>query len=144
MYQNENWETVIGDLIIARHGSGSSKISGEICTDSKKVSLGAVFAAIPGTKINGHSFIPQAINSGAATVLHTEELANYDERINYICVSDIRAAVSRLHRCANSAPDKYVKVYGFTGTNGKTTSAYLLRHLLNSINIPCGLISTVE
>ena len=144
MYQNENWETVIGDLIIERHGTGLSRISGSICTNSQQVSPGDIFAAIPGTRMNGNDFIPQAVSNGALTILHTKELNSYEERINYIRVCDIRAAVSRLHRCANSAPDKDLKIFGFTGTNGKTTSAYLLRHLLNHSNIPCGLVSTVE
>ncbi|MCI5780007.1 MAG: UDP-N-acetylmuramoyl-L-alanyl-D-glutamate--2,6-diaminopimelate ligase [Lentisphaeria bacterium] len=116
-----------------------------VFTDSRMVTPGAIFAAIPGTRVDGADFIPEALDRGAAAILYTGDFAvPEDSPILFCRVSDPREAVSRLCRYQAGEPDAALRVYGVTGTNGKTTSAYLLRHLLHAADVPCGLVSTVE
>ena len=135
---------IFGSLLIAVRGNASQLPDAPAICDSRKLERGAIFAAIPGTVNDGKKFIPEAFAAHAAAVIHEGELDFYPPEVLCCQVSDARAAYSLLcrQRCGN--PDEKIKIYGVTGTNGKTTSAYLLRHLLNAASIPCGLISTVE
>ena len=115
-----------------------------LCTDSRAVRPGVIFAALPGTRVDGGAFIPEALARGAAAVICGGD-APLPQTDALCCrVSDPRGAVSRICRLRAGEPDRELRVYGVTGTNGKTTSAYLLRHILNAAELPCGLISTVE
>lgn len=137
-------EKIFGQLLIAIRNEQYFPADAPAVADSRKVVPGAIFAAIAGTRNNGRTFIPAAIAAGAATVIHQEDLPDYPENICFCQVTDVRQAYSLLcsHQCGN--PDKKLRMYGITGTNGKTTSVYLLRHLLNHAGVPCGLVSTVE
>lgn len=136
-------EHVFGELLLETRGTGELP-DAPVFSDSRRVAPGSIFVAVPGTKIDGNRFIADALRAGAAAVVHTETLAEYPPDVLFCRVGDARAALSLLcrHRCG--APDHSLLVYGVTGTNGKTTSAYLIRHLLEHAGIPCGLVSTVE
>lgn len=137
-------EKILGDLLLHATPSGTALPDAPVITDSRSVEPGTIFVAISGSKFDGSTFIPEAIARGAAAIIYSGELHFTPENILFCRVSDTRAAASLLcrHRCGN--PDERLKLYGITGTNGKTTSAYLLRHVLSAADIPCGLISTVE
>ncbi|MBO7328640.1 MAG: UDP-N-acetylmuramoyl-L-alanyl-D-glutamate--2,6-diaminopimelate ligase [Lentisphaeria bacterium] len=137
-------EELFGQLLIEKHGSAEFLPDGDITADSRMVSENSIFIAISGTRFDAHDCIPDAVASGAAAVIHSAELDFYPENVLFCRVTDSRAAYSLLwrYRCGN--PDEKLSVYGITGTNGKTTSAYLMRHLLNNADTPCGLVSTVE
>lgn len=116
-------------------------------TDSRKVSPGAVFVAIPGVRCNGSDFIADAIHKGAGAIVYSGENhceISGAENILWCRVSSARNAAARLYRHFYGYPDQDLRIYGVTGTNGKTTSAYLLRHILESTGNRCGLVSTVE
>ncbi|MBE6389795.1 MAG: UDP-N-acetylmuramoyl-L-alanyl-D-glutamate--2,6-diaminopimelate ligase [Lentisphaerae bacterium] len=137
-------EKILAELLLASHGPGGDFSGSPVVCDSRSITPGAIFAAIPGTRNDGTNFIPQAVAAGAVAVLHQFPLDDYPPEITFYHVSDVRKAFSLLcrHRCGK--PDESMRIYGVTGTNGKTTSVYLLRHLLDHADIPCGLVSTVE
>ena len=137
-------ENVFGPLLTAIRGSNAIPGGVAAVCDSREVTPGSIFAAIPGVSSDGSTFIPDAIAAGAAVIIHQYDLPDYPENVTFFQVSDVRQAYSLLIRRICGDPDKKLRIYGITGTNGKTTSAYLLRHLLNCADVPCGLISTVE
>ena len=136
---------IFGKLLLEVNHSDRELPLAPVCTDSRMVRPGNIFAAIPGTKQDGGAFIAEALDKGAAAVIYSGELPCPAKEDILLCkVSDPRGAVALLCRDRAGEPDAALRVYGVTGTNGKTTSAYLLRHILNAAEIPCGLVSTVE
>ena len=116
----------------------------QIAVDSRKVKKGDIFVAVSGVNTDGRLFIPDAVAKGAAVVVYSGELTGFAPDVEYIEVSDSRLIVSRLFKMLYGAPDEAVKLYAVTGTNGKTTTAYLLHNILQYCNVKCGLFSTVE
>ncbi|MBR7131510.1 MAG: UDP-N-acetylmuramoyl-L-alanyl-D-glutamate--2,6-diaminopimelate ligase [Lentisphaeria bacterium] len=137
-------EELFGDLLLERHGDRLLLPDAPVISDSRHLIPGAIFAAIPGTGCDGNRFIPDALRTGVSAVIHTAKLDAYPPDVLFCRVKDSRQALSLLCRFRCKNPDRKLKVYGITGTNGKTTSAYLLRHLLEYAGTPCGLVSTVE
>ncbi len=116
-------------------------------TDSRKVVPGVIFVAIPGVKHDGRVFIAEAIQKGASAIVCSGEKDPQipdAKKVIWCKVSSARNAASRLYRHFYGYPDEKLRIYGVTGTNGKTTSAYLLKHILESAEKNCGLVSTVE
>ena len=110
-----------------------------VCRDSRRVVSGGCFVAIPGTRMDGHDYIAAAISGGAKLVLHSRELPEYRPDVAYWRVDDAFSAYFEICRAVAGFPDRRLRLFGVTGTNGKTTTVYLWRHLLD-----CGMISTVE
>jgi UDP-N-acetylmuramoyl-L-alanyl-D-glutamate--2,6-diaminopimelate ligase len=111
--------------------------------DSRLVKPGELFIARPGTQANGSQYIPDALSRGAAAVIHGPGDRSQGSG-SLIPVSDPASAASILANLFYERPSDRVRVFGVTGTNGKTTTTYLLRHLLTKIGRRCGLIGTVE
>ncbi len=110
--------------------------------DSRLIQPGNLFVARGGTKTDGGKFLEQAKNRGAVAVVSG---ANHPElNLPQIIVGDAAMAASHLAHAFFKDPSKSVKAIGITGTNGKTTTAYLLRHVLNHFNLRCGMMGTVE
>jgi UDP-N-acetylmuramyl-tripeptide synthetase len=107
------------------------------------VKPGDVFVAIPGLKADGAAFVPQAIEKGAKTIV-TERDISVPEGIQLAVVPNSRKALAELSARSNDYPAKRLKIIGITGTNGKTTIAYLLESILKEAGFKVGLISTVE
>ncbi len=116
------------------------EISG-ICEDSRQVRAGDLFIARPGIKTDGRKFIEDAKSRGAVAVISHERLENCP--LPQVVISD-PAVASVLANLFHNRPSHTVRVLGVTGTNGKTTTAYLMRHLLNKLEHRCGMIGTVE
>ena len=115
-----------------------------IATDSRKVKKGDIFVAVSGVNVEGKDFIPGAVANGAEVVIYSGTLPEVLPQVNYIEVSDSRQIVSYLYKAFYDLPDDAVKLYAVTGTNGKTTSAYLLNTILHNCGVQCGLFSTIE
>ncbi|MCF8331832.1 MAG: UDP-N-acetylmuramoyl-L-alanyl-D-glutamate--2,6-diaminopimelate ligase [Bacteroidales bacterium] len=111
--------------------------------DSRKVSKGDLFVAVPGTKVDGHDFIGQAINKGAAAILY-EDTDNSDPRVCWIKTKDSSVALAMVASAFYDFPSEKIKLSGITGTNGKTTVATLLYKLFKSFGYKVGLLSTVS
>lgn len=113
----------------------------QVVSDSGKVLPGALFCAVKGVKNDGNLFIPAAVERGATGVIG-RDAAQCGK--NFIQVSEDRLAYSEAVRYFYDEPDKDLKLFGVTGTNGKTTSVYLFFHLLKLLGHNPALFSTVE
>jgi len=110
--------------------------------DSRKVAHGHLFGAMPGAKADGASFARQAAEQGAVAIL-TEKPEPLTHLPQFI-VRDARAAMGRLANAFHGEPSKRLRLGGLTGTNGKSTTAFLVRHLLRAAHVKCGLLGTIE
>ena len=111
-----------------------------VCADSRQARKGSLFAAVPGTRYDGALYARQAADRGAACVLCSRPLPDLPCAV----VPDVRAALGRLACIWYGSPAKEMTILGVTGTNGKTTGTYLLRHILRSAGIRTGLVGTVQ
>ena len=103
---------------------------------------GDVFCAVPGLRADGHDFAPQAVARGAVAVIAERPLPGIG--VPVALVPDARLALALAAVALAGRPSEHLDVVGVTGTNGKTTSAFLLRSVLEAAGRPCGLIGTVE
>jgi UDP-N-acetylmuramoyl-L-alanyl-D-glutamate--2,6-diaminopimelate ligase len=110
--------------------------------DSRRVTAGTVFVALRGLRMDGAAFAPQAIASGAAAIV-AESAGQDSEDVPWITVPDARLALAYLAAEFNGHPSHRMQVVGITGTNGKTTTAYLVNAILEAADIKCGLMGTV-
>jgi UDP-N-acetylmuramoyl-L-alanyl-D-glutamate--2,6-diaminopimelate ligase len=109
--------------------------------DSRKVIPGDIFVAITGYQMDGHQFIEEAIQKGAAAIIGENSL---HLSVPYIQVSDSRLALGRAASAFFQHPSRKHTVIGVTGTNGKTTVSYILRHILEYSGRTCSLLGTVS
>ena len=103
---------------------------------------GDLFIARAGKRTEGAKFIGQAIQRGAAAVVTAEKVT--DCPLPQIVLAEPGTLASAIAHIFYGRPSQQLAVVGVTGTNGKTTTAYLVRHMLNKINHRCGMIGTVE
>ena len=123
------------------HGSLDREITG-VRYDSRRVTPGNLFVAVRGTTFDGHSFIEQAVDKGAVAVVG--ERAALSQRATAIVVPDSRGALAQLAATFFGDPSRKLKMIGVTGTNGKSTTTFLIKHLLERANQSTGLIGTVQ
>jgi UDP-N-acetylmuramoyl-L-alanyl-D-glutamate--2,6-diaminopimelate ligase len=116
-------------------------ITGITC-DSRNVRLGDLFAALPGTKANGAEFAKQAAQRGAAAILCERE-EPLTELPQLVC-TDARLALAKAARAFYGHADLRMRLGAVTGTNGKSTTAYLVRHILKACSRKCGMLGTIE
>src|SRR5579862_585731 len=122
-------------------GSLEREIAG-IAYDSRRVKKDFLFVALRGEKADGESFAAGAIDQGAAAV--AGESFSPGGRATRIVVENARAALADLAAAFYKRPADHLKVVGITGTNGKTTTAFLLKHICESALLRCGLLGTVR
>ncbi|MBR7140293.1 MAG: UDP-N-acetylmuramoyl-L-alanyl-D-glutamate--2,6-diaminopimelate ligase [Lentisphaeria bacterium] len=132
---------ILGELLAAEYHVRS--LPSSFTADSRKVVPGTGFAAIPGSRMDGHDFIPAALEKGASLIMMEKELP-LPPGTPALLVRDCAAAFALMVRHCAGEPDLSLELMGVTGTNGKTTTAFLLEHIFNASRRPCGLISTVE
>jgi len=123
------------------HGVPNVPVQG-ICEDSRLLRPGELFVARAGTRLDGAKFIEDAKTRGAIAVACAAGLT--DCPLPRIVVSNPAAAASQLAHIFYAHPSRTLRVLAVTGTNGKTTTAYLLRHVLGKTGHRCGLIGTIE
>ncbi len=111
--------------------------------DSRRVKPGTLFFAIEGAKADGHAFVPQALSRGAVAVV-SERPAPADLASCWVRVERIRRGLSEAARVFYGQPDSSLLLVGITGTNGKTTTSYLLESILRAGGIRAGLFGTIE
>ncbi len=111
--------------------------------DSRRVRPGYVFIALAGQLADGHEFVEEAINRGAVAVVAEREVRVRRETV-LIRVADSRRALARLASRFYQEPSRRLKTVGVTGTNGKTSTTFMVRSLLGSVGPAPGLIGTVQ
>ncbi len=123
-------------------GSLDREVTG-LTYDSRRVTPGMVFVAIPGQHVDGHEFINMAIERGATAIL-CERNGFMLHRATKIKVPDVREAMARAAAAFYEQPSSKLKVIGVTGTNGKTTVAFMVKAILEAAGIKTGLLGTVR
>lgn len=123
-------------------GREETEISG-VAIDSRKIAKGGLFVAMKGTQVDGHKFIPKAIELGAAAILCENLPDNLEEGVAYVVVPDTEDVVGEVATRFYGNPSEKLKLVGVTGTNGKTTIATLLYNMFRKFGHKCGLLSTV-
>jgi UDP-N-acetylmuramoyl-L-alanyl-D-glutamate--2,6-diaminopimelate ligase len=114
-----------------------------VAYDSRLVTRGQVFVALRGQHADGASFVRQALDRGAAAIV-SEQPAPPDARVPWATVENARLALALLAAEFFRHPSREMQVVGITGTNGKTTTAYVLASIFEAAGIRCGVLGTVS
>jgi UDP-N-acetylmuramoyl-L-alanyl-D-glutamate--2,6-diaminopimelate ligase len=129
--------------ILEVHGSTSIGVA-DIAFDSRKVREGTLFVAVRGTQADGHAYIPQVVQAGAAAVVCEDLPAQLLDSVTYVKVSDTMTALGIIASNFHDNPSEKLRLVGVTGTNGKTTTVTLLFQLFRHLGFGAGLVSTVR
>jgi UDP-N-acetylmuramoyl-L-alanyl-D-glutamate--2,6-diaminopimelate ligase len=121
-------------------GAGATEISG-LAYDSRRVGAGDLFFCVSGYRTDGHDFARQAVEQGAAALVVERPLGL---GVPELLVGSVRSAMAPIAARFYGDPTSELAVVGVTGTNGKTTTAYLVRALLEASGRQCGLLGTVK
>jgi len=113
-----------------------------IAYDSRRVQRNGLFVALRGEKFDGHDFIEQAVEKGASVIVAERE-QKYP-RATSVAVENTRTALADLSAAFYGYPARKLKLAGITGTNGKTTTTFLIQHICEKAGVRCGLIGTVR
>jgi UDP-N-acetylmuramoyl-L-alanyl-D-glutamate--2,6-diaminopimelate ligase len=134
-------EALRGQVEILEQRGDASRLVHAITDDSRAVAGGSMFIAVKGERVDGHAFVEQAITAGAVAVVAQTSVASGS--LPFVLVTDSRKALGLLGSRFQGDPSNRLKMIGVTGTNGKTTTTYLCKALLESIGQRVGLIGTV-
>lgn len=115
-----------------------------ICFDSRQVEEGSLFIALTGTQADGHDYIEQALEKGAAAVMVEKMPASWPENVVFIQVENSAKALAVAASNYYGNPSARLNLVGVTGTNGKTTVVTLLHQLFRKLGYNVGMLSTVE
>jgi UDP-N-acetylmuramoyl-L-alanyl-D-glutamate--2,6-diaminopimelate ligase len=113
-----------------------------IAYDSRRVQRNGLFVALRGEKSDGHHFIEQAIEKGASVIVTEHEVQH--AHATCVVVDNTRQALADLAAAFHDRPVRRLKLAAVTGTNGKTTTTFLLKHICERANLRCGLLGTVR
>jgi UDP-N-acetylmuramoyl-L-alanyl-D-glutamate--2,6-diaminopimelate ligase len=113
-----------------------------MCYDSRRVQPGSLFVALKGETTDGSLYISQAMEKGAVAVL--SEQAETHSRATFVVVKSTRLALADIAANFFHHPSRAMKIAGVTGTNGKTTTVFLLKHICDRAMWRCGVIGTVH
>lgn len=133
--------TVSADALRLDDAAGRVAVTG-VVHDSRAASRGVVFVAIPGRRADGAAFALDAIGRGAIAVV-SESAAPPDVRVPWLVTADARVALADLAAIFHRHPSRELTLVGVTGTNGKTTTTYLLASMFDAAGMPCGRLGTV-
>src|ERR687892_866189 len=117
-------------------GSGPDTDVVDLAYDNRAVKPGTLFFCVPGFTRDGHDFAPDAVARGAAALVVARPV---DAGVPEVRVPDVRAAMATAAARFHGDPTARLPVIGITGTNGKTTTAFLVRALLEAAGWQCGL-----
>jgi len=142
----------LGELVAGAHTLAPDSLSrvaavrttevAGVAHDSRAVSAGSVFVAIRGARFDGASFVPDAVSRGAIAVVAESGPAE-QVPVPWLRTADARLALAELSAIYFDHPSEALTVVGVTGTNGKTTTTYLLASVFDAAGLPCGRLGTV-
>jgi UDP-N-acetylmuramoyl-L-alanyl-D-glutamate--2,6-diaminopimelate ligase len=121
---------------------GDAEITG-VCVDSRRVRRGDLFVALAGRQHDGHHFIADALQQGAAAVMVQQAAAEVASEFPFVRVPDTREALWRIAQRLYGDPTQHMLTIGVTGTNGKTTTTHMLQKILAAWDKPAVLIGTL-
>lgn len=122
---------------------GEAEIMG-VAADNRDVTDGGLFAGVPGEHVHGARFAKDAISRGAAAVLTDIDGASYvPDGFPLVIADDVQAVLGRVAAAVYGEPASRLRSFAVTGTNGKTTTAYMLEHILSKLGAVTGLVGTV-
>src|SRR4026207_436346 len=113
-----------------------------IAYDSRRVQRHTMFVALRGEKTDGHQFIGQSIDKGPSVIVAERE--QKDPRVTCLVVENTRTALADFSATFYGHPTRKLKLAAVTGTNGKTTTTFLIKHICENAGLRCGLIGTVR
>ena len=113
-----------------------------IAYDSRRVQRNGLFVALRGEKVDGHQFIDQAVEKGATVIVTEHEVQS--PRATCLVVENTRSALADLAATFYQQPARRLKLAAVTGTNGKTTTTFLIKHICEKAGLRCGLLGTVR
>lgn len=113
----------------------------DITFDSRTVKPGTLFVCIPGAKTDGHNFVDKAVAAGAVAIIAEREVVT---TVPVLYVGDSRQAMRLLAPEIYDYPSRSMRLVGLTGTNGKTTTTYLLKAIFEAAGYKCGVIGTIQ
>lgn len=129
----------------------NAKVQGEtnfvieaLAHDSRQVVGGTLFVCLSGAKTDGHKHIAEAYRQGATAVLVEKDVENIPQGLTVITVSDTKKAIRLLAPYFFDYPSRKMRMIGVTGTNGKTTTTYLLKSILEEAGFKVGVIGTIQ
>ena len=127
---------------VAIVGNDNVEVTG-VNIDSRLVKAGNLFVAMKGTQVDGHKFIPKAIEMGATAILCEDMPEEKQEGVTYVQLTSTEQAVGPVATRFYGDPSRHLTLVGVTGTNGKTTIATLLYNMFRKFGYKAGLLSTV-
>ena len=131
-----------GQPIVEQHGNKDCEIKG-LTSDSREVKKDYLFVAVKGSSQDGHKYLSDAVHRGACALV-VENVANVFPNVPIVRVPDTRAALSDLASRFYNYPSKDMNLIGITGTNGKTTTSYILESILKEGGRNVGVIGTIN
>jgi len=135
-------EDLIRGLDDARVAGDGSRCVAGLSASHADVLADWAFVAIRGARFDGHEFLGRAVERGARTLI-VESAGDVDPVVTWVVVPDTRVALATLAANAYDSPWNDLTLVGVTGTNGKTSTAYLVQSVLEAAGIPCARFGTV-
>ncbi len=129
--------------VLKIQGNALAEVSKLVYDTRKTVAEGDLFVCITGAVFDGHEYAEAAIKAGASVIVAQRELS-VPEQVTLVVVKDTRKALAYLSAAWFGYPAKELITIGITGTKGKTTTAYMVYHILEKVGIKTGLVGTVE
>jgi len=135
---------ILADIDIRKSFGRTNIAINKIAFDSRKVEQGDLFVAVKGSLVDGHTYITRAIDSGASVVVCETIPESLSAQTTYIIVANSAQALGLIASAYYNRPSENLKIIGITGTNGKTTTVFLLFQLYKFLGFKAGLLSTIE
>jgi UDP-N-acetylmuramoyl-L-alanyl-D-glutamate--2,6-diaminopimelate ligase len=135
---------IFSNIEILNHKGDLDKGVNNLVIDSRRVVPGSVYFALPGLRSDGRFFIDEAIDRGAIAVVSAENRQFVPPKVTFIHVEHPRKVLAEVSRRFYDEPDSNLDLIGITGTNGKTTVSYLVKHFLSGGEDPVGMLGTIQ
>ncbi|HSP44721.1 MAG TPA: Mur ligase family protein, partial [Chthoniobacterales bacterium] len=135
-------KTLVATLVPRQVIGPLDRVVESIAYDSRRVQRNGLFVALRGEKSDGHQFIEQAVEKGATVIVTEQETQS--ARATCVVVENTRSAMADLAATFYDRPARRLKLAAVTGTNGKTTTTFLLKHICEKAGLRCGLLGTVR
>jgi UDP-N-acetylmuramoyl-L-alanyl-D-glutamate--2,6-diaminopimelate ligase len=136
-------QDLLAELPVRKVTGPTDRSIAEVQYDSRRVAPGDIFVAIRGAAVDGHRFLPDVIARGASAVVVESSPLIHSTTCTELVVDNSRAALADCANIVYRHPSRSLTLVGVTGTNGKTTTTTIIRHLLTGASRPAGIVGTI-